>query len=209
MILDREGNFWCAMYQKGVYMHRKEAAPFRYQGQCNGPYNTIGDAAVAAVCITRDSHIWVSTDGGGIYELDHSGALLKHFDNKLVPPAVLSMTEDEAGRLWVASYVRGAGWIDRSTGTYHQLPCTMGRGHSVFDILLDGKGKLWIGTLGDGLKCFDMKTQEVRNSALWRATARHCATTMSRGYAFPLTADTFMWALRRDSPAWTSCRSGG
>ncbi len=162
MILDREGNFWCAMYQKGVYMHRKEAAPFRYQGQCNGPYNTIGDAAVAAVCITRDSHIWVSTDGGGIYELDHSGALLKHFDNKLVPPAVLSMTEDEAGRLWVASYVRGAGWIDRSTGTYHQLPCTMGRGHSVFDILLDGKGKLWIGTLGDGLKCFDMKTQEVR-----------------------------------------------
>lgn len=162
MMYDREGNFWCAMYQKGMYMHRAKKSPFNYQGQRNGPYNVIGDAAVSAVCITRDSHIWVSTDGGGIYELSLSGSLRKHFDSKSVPPAVLSMTEDGEGKLWIASFVSGAGWIDRNDGTYHRLPCTMGQGHSVFDILHDGRGNVWVGTLGDGLKCVNLKTQAVK-----------------------------------------------
>ena len=60
----------------------------------------------------------------------------------------------------MGSFINGCGWIDRNSGAYHQLPCT-GKASNVFDVVTDRNGNLWIGTMGNGLKKVNLKTNAV------------------------------------------------
>lgn len=56
MILDSEGNFWCAMYQKGVYMHRKEAALSATKGSAT-VHTTLSVTLPSLPFASRETHI--------------------------------------------------------------------------------------------------------------------------------------------------------
>lgn len=159
---DHEGNIWISMLQKGLFMQPAIKPAFHYQGYRLMASNMLGEASVGSVRQSSNHHIWVALDGDGLYELAPDGTRLRHYTPPTVPSAIMDIEEDLQHRIWIASYLNGCGWIDAATGTYHRLPCTYGKAQSVFDIVQDRRGFMWVGTLGDGLKRVNLSTNEVR-----------------------------------------------
>ncbi len=168
--IDRNQNLWLGMYQKGVFMQSAVRSPFHCLGMNQPSGNQIGQQCVMNVYRQKNGTLWIACDQDGLYALDSEFQLIRHYapssiggDRKSdeVPTTVLTITEDNSGRLWVGSYTDGCGWFDPQTGKYHRAPFSYGNAQSVFDIRTDYLGRLWIGTLGDGLKCYDIEHDKV------------------------------------------------
>ena len=166
IITDRNKNLWLGMYQKGVFMQSISSSPFHCLGANQPSDNQIGEQCVMAVLRQRDGTLWVACDQDGLYRLDTNYKLIRHYMSSIsseehraddVPSTVLTMTEDNTGRLWVGSYTDGCGWVDPVSGKYHRASFSYGNAQSVFDLRIDYLGRLWVGTLGDGVKCYDIE----------------------------------------------------
>ena len=164
ILLDRQGNLWLSLMQKGVFIQPTSLLGFSYMGYRLGPGNVIDDKCVMALAINHDGGLWVSTDNGGLFLIGRDGKCQRRFlttTNASLPHAILGMREDASHRLWVASYQEGCGWIDEQTGAYHRLHFTLNKASSVFDVEVDPHDNLWIGTMSDGLKRLNLKTQQL------------------------------------------------
>lgn len=161
---DKDGNIWLGLFQKGLFVQMNHKSRFGYIGKKMPQQNLIGDECVMAVHQTGDGTLWVGTDGGGLYALNTDGGyrqekhLVPQGKSNSIPSTVLCIAEDENRQLWIGSYTKGCGWVDTKTGEYHRLPWSYGKATAVFEIIADKKGHLWIGTLGDGLKMYDIAT---------------------------------------------------
>lgn len=160
---DRTGNLWLALLQKGVFMRPTYSNTVRCIGRDMGPLNPIGESCVMSVFKQRNGTLWVGADQDGLYALDSNGNLLRHYapdpsSPTSVPGTVLTMTEDNSGRLWIGSFVGGCGWLDTTTGEYHRMPFSYGRTQNIFDLQMGRNGDMWIGTLGSGVKRLNLNT---------------------------------------------------
>ena len=164
--VDRNQNLWLGLYQKGVFMQSPVRSPFHCLGINQPSGNQIGQQCVMAIYRQKNGTLWIACDQDGLYALDSNYQLIRHYapssiggnrKSDEVPTTVLTITEDNSGRLWVGSYTDGCGWFDPQTGKYHRASFSYGNAQSVFDIRADYLGRLWIGTLGDGLKCYDIE----------------------------------------------------
>ena len=153
IVEDASGNVWLGLLQKGIYMEPKSTIEFGYMGYKLGSQNVIGQACVISCIIDRKARCWVGTDKDGIYCLDSSQHLIKHFKDGF-PGSIMSITEDPLGRIWVGSYGEGFGYIDADAKTYHKHP--LYQGSSIFDIQATKAGNIWVATMGQGLLKFDM-----------------------------------------------------
>jgi signal transduction histidine kinase/DNA-binding response OmpR family regulator/ligand-binding sensor domain-containing protein len=162
---DNSGNVWMGLLQKGVFIQPARQSGFEYVGYKSGITNSIGDACVMCAKYLKDGDLCVATDNNGLYILDQNRKLKRHYapgnGTSGIPSTILGIAEDAKDRIWVGSYINGCGWVDRSSGAYHQLPCTRGKATSVFDVATDRNDNLWIGTMGDGLKKVNLKTNVV------------------------------------------------
>lgn len=162
---DNDGNLWFSLFQKGIFMQPSQEFGFQYLGYKSHTFNVIGEACVMATRFGNDGTLWVSTDKGGLYALTDKGELKRHYmpgnGTNGTPYTILGISEDENDRLWVATFLQGAGWIDKTTGDYHRLSCTYNNASNVFDVIADKFHHLWIGTMGDGLKRVDLLTGKV------------------------------------------------
>ncbi len=162
---DSDGNLWFSLYQKGVFMQPSRKFGFQYLGYKSNTSNVIGEACVMATRFGNDGTLWVSTDKGGLYALSSKGELKRHYapssGHNGIPYTILGISEDMNNRLWIGTYLQGAGWIDKTTGIYHRLSCTYNNAAYVFDVIADKYQNLWIGTMGDGLKKVDLATGNV------------------------------------------------
>lgn len=163
---DREGNIWLACFQKGLFMQPASSSGFTVIGQRAAEGSVIGTHCVMSVMQGKDGTLWVGTDNDGLYkEKSH-----------LVPFAtIMGMTETTDGRLWIATYMNGCGWVDKQTGAYHQLDCTRsGDALHAMNVVEDGKKRLWIATNGDGLLCHDPATGQ---TVSYKADPNHLERT--------------------------------
>ena len=173
VIEDKGGNLWIGLLQKGVFMQPVRPNTFGYLGRKLGATNTIGDACVMSVLMTRDGTLWVAGDSDGLYAISPDKQNVRHFrleQNGETPVTVLGMAEDSSGKLWVGTYRNGCGWVDKQTGAYHRLPSTQTESESVFDVAITKDDVLWIGSMGDGLKRVDLKSgveRSYRSQGRW------------------------------------------
>ena len=131
-------------------MHPAKTTGFGYMGYKLGTRNTIGSASVTSVMRTKKGLNLVGTDKDGLYCVSQDGKVLKHFKESF-PSTILSISEDQQGRIWVGSFKEGCGWIDASSLTYHPYPLPQGNKLSIFDLEADRQGYIWLGTMGNGL----------------------------------------------------------
>lgn len=162
---DNEGNLWLGLFQKGVFMQPRPQFGFHYIGQKSPARNVIGEACVMATRYGKDGTLYVSTDKDGLYAIAPDGTLKRHYTPRTgaqtVPVTILGISEDQQGRLWLGTYLQGAGWLDKETGEYHQLHFEKEITTSVFDVAADKWGNLWIGTMGEGLRRINLATGKV------------------------------------------------
>ena len=168
---DSNGNTWLGLLQKGVFMQAAKTTGFNYMGYKLGSRNIIGTACVISVMVGSNGYTWVGTDKDGLYCLDQKLNVIKHFKEHSGMPAlhaenfpstILTLEEDNMGRVWIGSYKEGCGWIDTRSLTYHPQSLPQGPHLSIFDIVSAPDGNLWIGTMGQGLLRFDTKTNDVK-----------------------------------------------
>ena len=158
---DNSGNIWLGLLQKGIFMQPGKTTGFMYMGYKLGPRNIIGSACVTSVMVGHQGYSWIGTDKDGLYCLDQNLKVAKHFKEQF-PSTVLALTEDSLGRVWIGSYKEGCGWIDTRSLTYHPQPLPQGTGLSIFDVIADPHGYIWLATMGQGLLRFDAKTGDVK-----------------------------------------------
>lgn len=156
---DKTHNLWLGLFQKGVFLQPPHSYTFNCLGEQQENGNSIGETCVLAVHRCPDGTLWVASDQDGIYALDANYQRIAHFlpvsEGGTVPSAIVDIEENIDGRLWIGSYTEGFGWLDTATGQYHRASFSYGNAQSIFDIRHDRKGNLWLGTLGDGLKCYN------------------------------------------------------
>ena len=157
---DQGGNVWIGMLQKGAYTQPYTPSSFQYMGYKLGNRNILGQACVLSTLYDSQNRAWVGTDKDGLYILDPSGSTSRHITN--VPSTILCMTEDPQGRVWVGGFNEGCGWVDPVTGTFHRQPLPQGDQVSVFGMVADNYGHLWLGTMGHGLLRLNMSDGQVK-----------------------------------------------
>lgn len=146
---DEGGNVWIGMLQKGIYTQPYTPSPFHYMGYKLGTSNVIGQSCVLSTLRDSKGRTWVGTDKDGIYIYDEATHSSRHIT--MVPSTILCMTEDKQGRVWVGCFNDGCGWVDPLTGLFHRQPLPQGDQVSVFGMVTDDDGHIWLGTMGMGL----------------------------------------------------------
>ena len=161
IVEDKTGNVWLGLLQKGIFMQPRTETPFNYMGFKLGANNLIGQACVTSVLIDSKGRTWIGTDKDGLYSFDENKRPTFHYKEKF-PSTILSITEDTQGLIWVGSFREGCGWIDTKSHSFHRQPLPHGNAVSVFDLVCDRQGTLWLATMGEGLLRLQPKTGEIK-----------------------------------------------
>lgn len=157
LLKDRNGNLWMSLFQAGVYVQPQFGTEFLYIGKKANSANLIGENCVMSVAIGEEQTIWVGTDHDGLYIVNSELNASKHFSSPQVPTTITALARDKKGRMWIGAYEGGAGMFDSHTGKFVQLPFTQsGAASKVFNLKADNQDNLWIATLGDGLKKYNI-----------------------------------------------------
>ena len=158
---DQNSNVWLGLLQKGIYMHPGHTMGFGYMGPKLGSQNVLGTACVTSVTGDSQGWRWTGTDRDGLYLQDARYQVVKHFKENF-PATILGSCEDKNGNIWIGSFKNGCGWIDRKTLTYHPFKLPQGPDVSVFDVICDRQGRLWLATMGYGLLRVDPESGSVK-----------------------------------------------
>ena len=163
--INKGGDMWMGLYQKGLFMAAQASAPFSYVGPRSQKYNLIGDRCVTGIIQSHDSNIWVTTDNGGLYGFTSDLKLLKQFTvaKTNIPSTVQGLFEDSRHRMWFGSFNHGCGVVNTSTGqcTYVDLEGLDGHLFSVYAYVEDKRGQIWAASMGKGILKYDEKKKKM------------------------------------------------
>lgn len=114
------------------------------------------DPDIREMLRARNGDLWLAQFDDGLLEY-RDGKLLHHYrahvgaDDALASNAILGLTEDPRGRIWVGT-VDGLSLIDPVAGTVRTFREQPGRSdslgdHTVVDVMIASNGTVWVGTL--------------------------------------------------------------
>lgn len=151
---DRDGNIWVSIVQQGVLMIPADNSPFGYLGHRISEADQIGKSPISALFESSDGRLWVGTNGDGVYCLNEKMQRVGHFEN---PAIVTSFFEDDEGDIWITSPSMGVARLNhqKMTIAYHAIQTEAGTMTTAHDIESDTQGRMWVGTMGNGLYCYD------------------------------------------------------
>lgn len=153
---DPDGGMWVATYKRGVSVYY----PSEYKFQIYA----LGDVNCIVPVSGNGSKVYVGTDHGELMTFD----LSTHQTVRIPVPgpygkrAITAMATGDDGTLWVGTYKGGMysfrGGIIRHYSQQEGLLSA-----NVWSIVVDPKGKLWIGTLGSGVQCMNLADGSFHN----------------------------------------------
>ena len=158
---DQNSNVWLGLLQKGIFMQPGHTMGFGYMGPKLGMRNVLGTACITSVTGDSQGWRWTGTDRDGLYLQDEKYQVVKHFKENF-PGTILGSCEDLRGNIWIGSYKNGCGWIDRKTLTYHPFRLPQGADLSIFDVICDKQGRIWMASMGNGVIRIDPENGNVK-----------------------------------------------
>ena len=158
---DQNSNVWLGLLQKGIFMQPGHTMGFGYMGPKLGVRNVLGTACITSVTGDSQGWRWTGTDRDGLYVQNENFQMIKHFKENF-PATILGGCEDTKGNIWIGSFREGCGWIDRKSLTYHPFNLPQGPDVSIFDVICDRQGRLWLATMGYGLLRVDPESGNVK-----------------------------------------------
>lgn len=159
IVQDHVGNFWLAVYQRGVIMIPSRNVAFHYIGNRSFVANVIGSMPVSSLLAEPDGRLWVGTQGDGLYLLDQHFSLLKHYRvEDGFPNSVFDLTKDREGRIWFGSFSRGLWRLDPERGQLLNM-AEVDKEDRAAELPrcleMDSSGCIWMGSMGYGLFRYD------------------------------------------------------
>lgn len=156
MLIDRNGNLWAGLYQRGVLACQSHSAQFDYIGTGSATADIIGTHPVMALYQSPDGTLWVVSDQDGLYAIKDN-VVTHHYPDGAngLPQLITNVFMASDGTVWIQSIDTGMARLNPASATFTHAEAF--RGKSVFDIVEDNKHRLWVATMGNGLYCTDLQ----------------------------------------------------
>ena len=166
---DRRGVLWIGTNGGGLNRFDRESGAFtRYRRDPNDSKSLSNDF-VRTLHEDATGIFWVGTQGGGLDRMDReSGAFTHHRVDRNDPASIsndyiFSLYEDSRGDVWIGTWGGGLNRLDRGSGAFKHYTMKDGLpNNSIYGILEDGGGYLWLST-NYGLSKFDPVTETFKN----------------------------------------------
>lgn len=171
--LDKQNNLWGNVDEVGFCYFSFSRQAYGFVNQIEGQMSGMG---ARAMMTDRKNRLWVGwhknnkSDEGGIALYDQNRHLIGYIteNGNLVKQAkeslqanIYTMHQDRRGRIWLGTRSHGLYVLEPTNEEetrfriehYNERPSDPFAlsGHSVYDILEDHKGRIWIGNYGQGL----------------------------------------------------------
>jgi ligand-binding sensor domain-containing protein/AraC-like DNA-binding protein len=166
LFIDRENNYWFGMFRNGLAFTNSNL-------NCTQSITIKGapNCSISAIYKASNKHIWIGTDGGGLFEYDSLFNCIKQYTkgtSTLTDNSILTIFEDSKKRLWIGTYIGGLFLYNKTTNNFKNYRYTVGNkngivGNDIRAIKEDKKGKLWIVANGTGVSCFDPEKEDFIN----------------------------------------------
>ncbi|HVW60081.1 MAG TPA: two-component regulator propeller domain-containing protein, partial [Puia sp.] len=158
--IDKEGIYWFGTYRGGINKYDKNLNLFNVKLGDAFHDNGTRTSIVTSFAERDKDHVWVGTDGGGLYDFDRKterlGPVSLLSQGKApVSLAVLALKVTRNRQLYIGTYGNGLIILDPVTGKVRHM--MMGPGindlsaNDFYCIMEDGKGQVWLGTNGQGV----------------------------------------------------------
>lgn len=165
---DSQGNLWLALYQHGALMIPAQKSSFKYFGSHSLSQDIIGRCCVTAVARGFDDSWYIGTDNDGLYIVDKTHTKSRHLspeNTPNIPPIIIGLFEDSEHNIWMGSYGYGASILSTKDWTCKKVEGIVESSgepvSNVYDFVEDNDKRVWIATMGGGLRCYDLKTKKL------------------------------------------------
>ena len=164
---DSQGNLWLGLYQTGVLVAPKSRFGFSYMGFSTRGMPGENNTVVTSV-YEDGQNLWVATDGGGLFCRPVAGGrrrlperVFTRDNSALNNNAILAVTGDRYGTIWLGTYLGGLYYIEGGT-TLKSYPYGDQIGTDRIRTLVydPARDLLYVGTSGAGLTVIDAKTRK-------------------------------------------------
>jgi ligand-binding sensor domain-containing protein len=151
VVKDFQGNLWIAT-RDGLQKYNVKANELSIYDTQSDPALPVDN--VLSLCID-DEYLWIGTENGGLCRLNRTTNELLTFqadknDPESIPDnSIWAVYKDRQGRIWTGTYSNGMAILDPLHEKFQALDLPSSN-EVVNAILLDSRGRLWIGT-EDGL----------------------------------------------------------
>ena len=164
---DSEGNLWLGLYQTGVLVAPKSRFGFSYMG-----FSTRGMPGENNTVVTDvyedGQNLWVATDGGGLFCRPAAGGRKRQAErvftrdnSALNNNAILTVTGDRYGTIWLGTYLGGLYYIEGGTALKSYPYADHVGTDRIRTLVYDpARDLLYVGTSGAGLTVIDAKTRK-------------------------------------------------
>lgn len=160
LVLDNQKNIWVGTQDNGLNIYFSSQTKFPHFNQYNGLVNDF----IYSLLQTKDGTIWIGANEG-LYsynprtnKFSNQSAILGKYQAK----SVLTLLEDEKGRLWIGTYGQGIIIYDPGTRTSKKILADANQGGSVMKVIESENGTIWAGTYEDGLYAINPNTLSVK-----------------------------------------------
>ena len=155
MMVDRQGNLWTGLQNKGLMMIPQR--PMQFSNWSFGAQNVRLGSSVSSVCEGDGGVTWCTVQGIGVYGFDERGRLAAH---PQAPDDVEFIYRDPRNRYWLGTD-DGLYSYDPTTGRA-QLKVTY-ECEKFNDMTSDGDGNIYISAFSRGLCIYNPETGRLRN----------------------------------------------
>ncbi len=165
VLTDHYGNVWVGIYWKGVLCSQRNISQFEYVGRYSPTKNSLGTNSVTAIYPASNGKVWVATDHCGLYQMEADGTSSVHWKPEEIsgtPSTYTALYEENDKRLWMGSFSDGLWYLDIPSGRISRAPVDV---PYVFGLKADGKGDLWVASMGNGFYCYDLTTGKLYHYA--------------------------------------------
>lgn len=159
---DRAGNLWIA-HKNGFIdiLDLKSVGSDRLEIH----KEKISGSEITDIIETEDKHIWISTQGDGLFRLQFKKDQLQRIAHYLtcsrnIPQIssniILSLMADSQSKVWIGTEDKGINILDLKSNSIHRYtsnpndPSSLSH-YSIWDIFEDQSGNIWVGTYAQGV----------------------------------------------------------
>lgn len=151
-LLSSEGYMWIATFDGLV---KFDGVNFQMFNEKNHP--SFKKNGALSLFEDEDNTLWIGTNGGGLIKMKDGDFVLFQDDTLQQSNIITAIDSDRDGFLWLATR---SGVMKFKEGNFEREPRLSSLSKSaILSLMIDSKGNIWIGTLGDGL--FVLSEQEL------------------------------------------------
>jgi signal transduction histidine kinase/ligand-binding sensor domain-containing protein/DNA-binding response OmpR family regulator len=172
MAEDSKGNLWIGTVGGGLNKFNRDENCFEAYIHQQGNPESIAGNYISSISFDQDGKLWVGTSEGLDLFDPESHLVTRHYSENagggkaITGSSVNIVFCDRQNNVWVGT-ATGLNLLDRKTNRFTQFTAdqktTSLSGNDVRCIYQDERGRLWIGTSGQGLNLYDADRQTFRH----------------------------------------------